>query len=120
MADPINEIQAIGATRRSPILAVPAEAPNAGAVSGLTREEAPRRVAPPEQGGETQDAMAMTALRDKMKRLMTQLAPIRVSFLVDRESQNVRIRVIDVATGEIIREVPPGDVLKSELPAERP
>ncbi len=118
MANPIDEVQAIGAARRSPILALPAEVPSTGGPSGLGQEDAPRRVAPADGGGETQDSTAMAALREKMKQLTAQFSPIRVTFLVDRKSQSVRIRVINLASGEIIREVPPGDVLTPEQPNE--
>lgn len=119
MADPVDEVQAIGAARRSPVLGLPVEAPSAAGAFGPDQEEIPRRVAPAGEGGETQDLVAMTTLRERVKQLVTQLSPIRVSFLIDRESRNVRIRVIDVRSGEIIREVPPGDVLKPKPPTER-
>jgi len=118
MTDPIDGVQAIGATRRSPILALPAEVPSAGGPSSLGQEGAPRRVAPAGGSGETQDSVAMAALREKMKQLTAQFSPIRVSFLVNPKSQDVQIRVIDLASGEIIREVPPGDVMTPEQPNE--
>lgn len=118
MADPIDGVQAVGATRRSPILSLPAEVPSAGSPSSLGQEGAPKRVAPADGSGETQDSVAMAALREKMKQLTAQFSPIRVSFLVDLKSQNVQIRVINLASGEIIREVPPGDALIPEQPNE--
>lgn len=118
MADPADKVQAIGAAKRSPILRLPAEVPSTGATTNQSEEGAPKRVAPAEEGGEAQDSTAMNALSEKIKQLMAQLSPIRVSFLVDRESRDVRIRVVNATSGEVIREVPPGDVLGVETPEE--
>lgn len=120
MPDPIEGVQAIGVTRRSPIQALPVEAPGAGSTSGLiTKEgEVPIRVTPSEEGSEAQDLTEMMSRHEKMKRSMEWL-PVRVSFVVDRESRKVRIRVIDASSGEIIREVPPSEKLVPESPAEQ-
>ena len=120
MADPVEEVQAISATKRSPILAMPVESPSRGGPADLTREEVSKPVAPVDEGGETQDLVSMTTLREKVKQLVAQWSPVRISFVVDRETREVRIRVIDVKSGEIIREVPPGQTLTPQPPEDRP
>jgi flagellar protein FlaG len=38
------------------------------------------------------------------------IAGAKVTFSVDRESQELYIRVIDRETGEVLREIPPGEI----------
>lgn len=118
MADPVDEVQAIGAAKRSPILGLPVESPSTGGPAELSKEETSKPVRPVDEESELQDLVSMTALREKVRQLVAEWSPVRISFVVDRESREVRIRVIDVKSGEIIREVPPGETLTLKSPQE--
>lgn len=118
MADPINEIQAINAAERSPLQARPPEVPNEDQ-SNRTSEEAVERIAATKEGEEAQDLGAATT-REKMEQLMAQWPPVRITFRIDRETRDVRIRVVNPKTGEIIRVIPPDESLKVEREANQP
>jgi hypothetical protein len=78
----------------------PLSVPGQGWVSP-TRVKRPDRGDLPEQGNAEQERPQKSFLRDSY-----------VQFVIDRVSKEVTIRIIDRQSGEVIRTVPPEEILK--------
>ncbi len=117
MADPIL-IEPIGSVRRLPIVELPQETQPAARPGGASPEGLPERVERSHLADEPEDAATTAMMREKIQQFLADQGPMRMRFLVDPETRAVRIRIINTASGEIIREIPPGDLTQPPEPPE--
>lgn len=111
MVDPLDEVQANRAIKQSPLPTQPAKSPDMEDQAQFTSEEALKRVVATDAGSQAQDVVT-TTWREGMERFASQKdTSLRISFLVNRENREVRFLVKNAESGEIIRIVPPSDVL---------
>ena len=126
MADPIDEVQALSVARRSVVPLPPLDVRSTEASIDRSKEVASKdnskevvsnRTDLAEVKGEPQDFLGMESSQSNIEPLITNKPnPTRIGFVVERETRDVRIRVINAQSGEIIREVPPE---KDDVPSSK-
>jgi|GEM_PF-5773031 len=117
MTDQI-QVEPIGGVRRLPVVEFPQEVQSVVRPGGASLEGLPERIERSNTSEQSQDAATSGQMRDKNSQVLAQLSPIRFRFLVDQQNHAVRVRIIDTVSGEIIREVPPGDQTRPPEPPE--
>lgn len=117
MADPL-QVESVSGVRAVPAVGHPQEIRATARPGGSSDEGLPSRVTRSEAGAEPKEEATTRMLHEKMQQFMADLGPIRMRFLVDQETRAVRIRIINAASGEIIREIPPGDLTRPPEPPE--
>ena len=112
------QVEPIGGVRRLPVVEFPQEAQSVARPGGASLEGWPERVERISTSEQPQDAATSGQMSDKTSQFLAQLSPVRFRFLVDQQKRAVRVRIIDTVSGEIIREVPPGDQTRPPEPPE--
>ena len=80
-------------------------------------KEAPRGGKPPEKQPETLDSSQISDLVADIKNEM--IRNVNLQFVVHEDTGRVVVSVIEEATGKVIREIPPEEVLKLAASFER-